>query len=90
MANNQQSTTKKWVKFDEEFTDDVRNDGKTSFDEFIKSRIESNPPKYAEFAKLDKDQGYKGWSMDIRGRLFVFIVNINYIHYVFFQNWKQM
>ena len=77
MAQNQQSIiTDKWVKFEEEFTDDDLLNDKKQFNQFIESRKDPIQAKYEELAKLDEDKGYKGWSMNILGILFFFVKKI--------------
>ena len=80
MADKQEVPVEKWEKFENESdssTNDV-NQGQ-EFNQFIESRKNStdntsiftssgNQDRYKEFSRLDQESGYKGWSIDIRGK----------------------
>ena len=80
MADKQEVLVEKWEKFENELdssTNDV-NQGE-EFNQFIESRKNStdntsiftssgNQDRYKEFSRLDQESGYKGWSIDIRGK----------------------
>ena len=80
MADTQEVPVEKWEKFENESdssTNDV-NQGQ-EFNQFIESRKNStdntsiftssgNQDRYKEFSRLDQESGYKGWSIDIRGK----------------------
>ena len=81
MADKQEVLVEKWEKFENESdssTSDV-NHGQ-EFNQFIESRKNStdntsiftstgNQDRYKEFSRLDQESGYKGWSIDIRGKI---------------------
>jgi hypothetical protein len=83
MADKQEVQVEKWEKFENESdssTNDV-NQGQ-EFNQFIESRKNStdntsifnssgNQDRYKEFSRLDQESGYKGWSIDIRGKKYV-------------------
>ena len=80
MADKQEVLVEKWENFESELdssTNDV-NQGQ-EFNQFIESRKNStdntsiftssgNQERYKEFSRLDQESGYKGWSIDIRGK----------------------
>ena len=78
MADNQEVALGKWEKFENELDNKDANQGQ-EFNQFIESRKNStdntsiftssgNQDRYKEFSRLDQESGYKGWSIDIRGK----------------------
>ena len=78
MADNQEVAIGKWEKFENELDNNDANQGQ-EFNQFIESRKNStdntsiftssgNQDRYKEFSRLDQESGYKGWSIDIRGK----------------------
>ena len=78
MADNQEVALGKWEKFENELDNNDANQGQ-EFNQFIESRKNStdntsiftssgNQDRYKEFSRLDQESGYKGWSIDIRGK----------------------
>ena len=83
MADNQEVALGKWEKFENELDTNDANQGQ-EFNQFIESRKNStdntsiftssgNQDKYKEFSRLDQESGYKGWSIDIRGKRKIYI-----------------
>ena len=83
MADNQEVTLGKWEKFENELDNTEANQGQ-EFNKFIESRKNStdntsiftssgNQDRYKEFSRLDQESGYKGWSIDIRGKRKIYI-----------------
>ena len=79
MAENQEVALGKWEKFENELDKNEANQGQ-EFNQFIESRKNStdntsiftssgNQDRYKEFSRLDQESGYKGWSIDIRGKI---------------------
>jgi len=69
MAQNKEQNKENWTKF-ENHSENV-DDG-MQFDDFIISRksstdsnISRSQDRYEEFARLDKESGYKGWSENV-------------------------
>ena len=81
MADKQEVLVEKWEKFENELDSSSTNDVNQGqeFNQFIESRKNStdntsiftssgNQERYKEFSRLDQESGYKGWSIDIRGK----------------------
>ena len=81
MADKQEVLVEKWEKFENELDSSGTNDVNQGqeFNQFIESRKNStdntsiftssgNQERYKEFSRLDQESGYKGWSIDIRGK----------------------
>ena len=82
MADKQEVLVEKWENFENELDSSSTNDVNQGqeFNQFIESRKNStdnttsiftssgNQERYKEFSRLDQESGYKGWSIDIRGK----------------------
>ena len=79
MAQNKQLNTQNWARF-EDRNESVSDDAQFEFDDFISSRKNStdstasrSQDRYEEFARLDKESGYKGWSKDVLGGIHFYL-----------------